>query len=47
MKLSKQAQLEPIIKDPIIKNPAELTKLSISLDEISKNLDDNEKSIQK
>jgi len=39
MKLSKQARLESIIKEP------ELTKLSISLDEISKNLDDNEESI--
>jgi len=40
MKLNKQVRLEPIIKDP-----AEFTKPSINLDEISKNLDDNEESI--
>jgi len=37
MKLSKQAQLQPIIK-----YPAERTKLSISLEEISENLDNKE-----
>jgi len=40
IKLSKQAHLEPIIKDP-----AEFIKLSVSLKEISENLDNKEQSI--
>jgi len=38
IKFSKQARLEPIIKDP-----AEFTKLSISLEEISETLDNKDK----
>jgi len=40
IKLSEQARLEPIIKDP-----AELTKLSISLKEINENLDKKEQNV--
>jgi len=40
IKLSKQAHLEFIIKDP-----EKLTKLSVSLEEISENLDNKEQSI--
>jgi len=40
MILNKQARLEYIIKDP-----AELTKLSISLEEISEDINDKEQSI--
>jgi len=42
IKLNKQAHLGPIIKDS-----AELTKLSVSLEKISENLDNKEQNIPK